>query len=184
MITKQTLLDFMGRKRPIFYNDEALSKAVEISNDCAAEKSVTLNADVKTVSDGVYFNGEFFKGSKLSAHLKGCTSAVLFCATLGDGFDRAIERSKYESLELATLIDYAGLVMIEELCDKINLEISDAYNNKITSRYSIGFDDTSIKDQQKFLDLLNATKKIGVMTTAGDMMRPTKTVTAIVGIYD
>ena len=50
MITKQTLLDFMGRKRPIFYNDEALSKAVEISNDCAAEKSVTLKADVKTVS--------------------------------------------------------------------------------------------------------------------------------------
>ena len=103
---------------------------------------------------------------------------------LGDEFDREIERSKYESLELAYLIDYAGLVMIEQLCDEINCEIAKEYKGKITARYSIGFDDTSIKDQQKFLDLISATKKIGVMTTKGDMMCPTKSVTAIVGIYD
>ncbi len=184
MISKNALLLFMGNERPVFYNDETLSKAVALANACAAERSVVKLADVETVPDGVYFNGEFFKGSKLSAHLDGCKRAALFCATLGDEFDREIERSKYESLELAYLIDYAGLVMIEQLCDEINCEIAKEYKGKITARYSIGFDDTSIKDQQKFLDLISATKKIGVMTTKGDMMCPTKSVTAIVGIYD
>lgn len=185
-LTKQELLEqICGRKKPIFYNDEILTSAVRLSQATANEKTVWKVVAVNRLTDKTVFDNSLsISGSSLAKHLDGCKKAALFCMTLGDDFDRLIEKTKYENLELAYLIDQCGLILVEKLCDKIQSEIYNAIGGKITARFSIGFDDTKLAEQQNFLNFLNAPKLIGVSTTKGDMMRPTKSVTGVIGIYD
>lgn len=185
-LTKQELLEqICGRKKPIFYNDEILNSAVCLSLAATNEKTVWKTVAANRFSNKTIFDNSLsISGASLAEHLDGCKKAALFCVTLGDDFDRLIEKTKYENLELAYLIDQCGLILVEKLCDKTQSDIYDANGKKITARFSIGFDDTKLAEQQDFLNFLNAPKLIGVSTTKGDMMRPTKSVTGVIGIYD
>ena len=73
-----------------------------------------------------------------------------------------------------------GAERAESLCDAFNNEIREKY---ITApRYSPGYGDVGLENQRVFFRLLDCPKNIGV--TLGDnlMMKPTKSVTAFIGI--
>ena len=50
------------------------------------------------------------------------------------------------------------------------------------SRFSPGYGDWDLGEQQKIFRLLNCPKTIGLTLTAGGIMAPTKSVTAVIGI--
>lgn len=49
-------------------------------------------------------------------------------------------------------------------------------------RFSPGYGDWQLEDQQKILQLLNCEKKIGLTLTDGYMLTPVKSVTAVIGL--
>ena len=53
-----------------------------------------------------------------------------------------------------------------------------------TSRFSPGYGDYPLRCQREILQYADAPRKIGVTLTAGDMMVPHKSVTALVGLAD
>ena len=70
---------------------------------------------------------------------------------------------------------------VEQCVDGVNGIISSEYGPS-RPRFSCGYGDLPLSLQREIFPALQVTKNIGVTLTDGDLMMPTKSVTAIVGI--
>lgn len=124
-------------------------------------------------------------GNSISEHLKGCEGAVLFAVTLSEGVDRLIRRLELSSMASAVIVDSMASAAIEQVCDIAEQEILEKLSGRYaTWRFSPGYGDFPIESQKKFLEVLSASKRIGVNITQGGLMTPCKSVTAVMGISD
>jgi 5-methyltetrahydrofolate--homocysteine methyltransferase len=124
-----------------------------------------------------------FIGDDIKELLLKCDKAVLFCATLGAGADKIIEKSRFISPELQLISDALCNAAIEQVCDKIEDEIKEKYRGaELTMRFSPGYGDFPIEAQSALLKALGAQKYIGVTCLPSYTMKPTKSVSAVVGI--
>lgn len=194
IITVEELLKEVSHSRkPIFYNKEKFEKAVEIANNSIFPKHIEqkheIGIDCTNAKPVVEVGNTLLKieSQDLAMHLSDCRECYLFCATLGRQVDLEIELAKAIDAELAYLVDFCYLCLIEKCCDLITESIeveAKKQGKKITSRFSLGYGDTALGLQKDFLNLLDAEKRLGVQLTNGNMMLPTKTVTAFVGIIE
>lgn len=124
-------------------------------------------------------------GNDIASHLEGCKSCVLMCCTLSDAVDRLIRVAQIDGMTDALILDALASAAIEQICEKAEIEIRAKYPDKhFTWRFSPGYGDFPIEAQGKFLDVLFASKRIGVCVNDGGMLTPAKSVTAIIGISD
>lgn len=126
------------------------------------------------------------KGESIKEHLKNSEEIYLMAATLGSEIDRKISYYEKKSVTKSMIFDACATTAIEEACDQLEKEIKEkvltAGNEAITFRYSPGYGDLSIAIQKEFLRILKAPKKIGLTASKYNMLLPTKSVTAIIGI--
>lgn len=119
----------------------------------------------------------------LSRHLAGCSSVVLFAATLGLEPDRLIARTERISPAKAAMLQAVCTERIENLCDLFEADIrgeAEARGGSIRTRFSPGYGDVPLQlQQQVFLALKPAA--IGLTLNGSLLMSPTKSVTAIIG---
>lgn len=118
------------------------------------------------------------KSQSLKKHLAGCREVVLLGASAGLGVDRVITACGKKSAALGLAADSAGGVLVEAVCDEAEKIIGKAH----PFRYSPGYGDFALEEQRTLCALLQLEKTIGVTLTEGLMLRPTKSVTAIIGI--
>lgn len=128
------------------------------------------------------------KGESIKKHLKNSKEVYLMAATLGTQVDRKIAYYEKISVTKSMIFDACATAAIEEACDQIELEIkkkvlADGHQG-ITFRYSPGYGDLGIDIQQKFLKILKAAKKIGLTASQYNLLLPSKSVTAIIGVLD
>ena len=116
----------------------------------------------------------------LAKHLSGCKSAYVFAATLGSDVDRVIMKYSGVSPALSVMCDTYASLQIECFCDKIEREA--VKDKSAVSRFSPGYGDLSLDMQKDILKDLSAQSEIGLYLTDSDLMVPTKSVTAIIGI--
>lgn len=127
-----------------------------------------------------------FKSRSLAKHISGCRKIVIFAATVGIGIDRLIGKYSMISPSKALVFQSIGAERIESLCDTFcsDTEIFCGDGNHCPkSRFSPGYGDFAIEAQTDIFRLLDCSKKIGVSLCDSMLMSPTKSVTAIVGIY-
>lgn len=125
------------------------------------------------------------EGIDIKNHLKGCKKCVILIATLGIEVEKLIILTEKLSLTKALILDACATTYIEEICDKAEEEIKLQEKEKgfnITWRFSPGYGDLSIGIQKDILNVMDANKAIGVMTTSHSILFPRKSVTAIIGI--
>jgi len=125
------------------------------------------------------------ESQSLCTNLSGCEKSILFAATLGIEIDRQMR--KYERIDMTKAVVWQALAAsyIEEYLDAKQEELSRLYveeANILRPRFSPGYGDFSILHQKDVLDMLDATKQIGIALTDGYMLTPTKSVTAVIGI--
>lgn len=160
-------------------SDDGTLKLIE---ECKADlvKYAKLKACLKEVEvriDGDEIDLGFkVKSNDLTKNLKGSKKAILFCATAGSAADRLI--LKYVKTEPSKAIVYDAIAsdMVEQFCKYIN----SLYDAK--PRYSCGFGDFGLEYQHFFIEHLDTARKIGVTLTNGNLMTPTKSVTAVMGL--
>ena len=111
-----------------------------------------------------------------------CDEVFLFAATTGPAVDREIKRSAVISPVDNVLTDAAGGAAAEAACDAVDAQLAALIGYPLCQRFSPGYSELSIACQPDFLRLLDTQRKIGLSITAGGMMAPMKSVTAIVGI--
>ncbi len=122
----------------------------------------------------------------LEKRLKDCSEAYIFAATVGSEVDRIIRAEAAKSGLFGLCADAAGSAAVESVCDRLNDEISAICKREgkdTKTRFSAGYGDMSLEYQREICDLLDTKKHIGVALGAGVMMMPSKSVTAIIGVY-
>lgn len=126
-------------------------------------------------------------GNSIKEHLEGCEKAVLIGVTISMDVDKLIRTAQITDMAKAIIIDSLASVAVEQVCDKVEELIkNELAEYKQTWRFGIGYGDLPLDIQGTFLDVINAPKLIGLCISKSNMLVPTKSVTAIIGLskYD
>ncbi|MBM6924791.1 Vitamin B12 dependent methionine synthase activation subunit [Pseudoflavonifractor phocaeensis] len=123
------------------------------------------------------------QSQKLATHLEGCTSALLFAATLGVEVDRLIARSAAGRVAQAAVDQAAAAALIEAVCDDACHQLAGRYPGQyLRPRFSPGYGDFPLSAQPELLARLDAPRKIGLTATSAHLLAPVKSVTAVIGV--
>ena len=123
------------------------------------------------------------EGESIRELLASCHAVVLFAATLGSEMDAAIRRAQHQNLGDAVILDAASSAAIENVCDNLCADLAEELAPEyLTDRFSPGYGDFPLSQQQAFFRLLDISRRIGVSLTESGLMVPQKTVTALIGV--
>ena len=166
---------------------QLLLKCGKALMDAADPRSVSQTFPVRAdpESGHVEIAGTALRTKKLAKHIKGCTEAILFAATLGIEVDRLIRKAGIADMSQAVILQACAASLIEAYCDECELPLAaDAATRRLylRPRFSPGYGDFPIEYQKELLAVLNAPKKIGLTATDSMMLTPTKSVTAVIGL--
>ena len=184
---RKEILRYMACKEEDSNIQNLLDKFLPLVKMTALPKGSYAFFDLEKGEDAVFIEKESLKSKALYKNLKFCKSAILFSLTLGIGIDRLI--SKYSVLSPASALCINGIAtaLIEEyaniFCGEIK-EILKGENLFLMPRFSPGYADFDLKNQNLFIKLTNAEKICGINLTDGYMMTPSKSITAIMGVSD
>lgn len=187
-VDRSEIARFMGIKGEADSNAKKLIEEALFSLlPAVSPRFVKRNFLLKTEKNSVFLGDWEIKSASLAAFLSDADEAILFCATLGSGADRQIQKNLLIRPSLALAQQACAAAMIEAFCDSVCLEFAEEMAQKNLSpkpRFSPGYGDFSLDCQEKILSLLDAQRKIGVTITDASLLTPTKTVTALVGFSE
>lgn len=133
----------------------------------------------------ILFEGVRTKSRQLSKNLAGCGEILVFAATLGLGADYLIQKYNHLQMSRAVILQAAAAAMIEEYCDQVCSGLKAEYEAQglyLRPRFSPGYGDFPLECQPYLLECLDAGKQLGIRLTAGCLMMPSKSVTAVMGL--
>lgn len=124
-------------------------------------------------------------GQDIRDHLRGCGQVVLMAATLGAEAEALIRRAQKKDMADAVILDAVGSAAIENVCDNLCADLTETLSpRRLTDRFSPGYGDLPLSDQETIFRILELERRIGVSLTAGGLMIPQKSVTAFIGVAD
>ena len=127
------------------------------------------------------------KGNDVRAMLAPCREAVLLAATLGAESEQLLLRMQAKDAAQALLLDAVLSAAIEAVLDAreeaLRGELA-AQGRYLTDRFSPGYGDMPLAQTREICEVLGAQRAIGLTVSAGGVMIPRKSVTAILGISD
>lgn len=163
--------------------DETLHRAGEAVLAQAQPRGVWRVFPLTRSEEGLSIGGMELVSPTLSRHLEGCTQAALLAVTLGLDIDRLIQRTLLTDAGQAVLMQGCAAALLEGVCDAQEEEIAAAHPGQfLRPRFSPGYADLPLDCQGAILSRLEAPKRIGLTVTAAQMLLPTKSVTALVGL--
>ena len=176
------------------------SEVVQLMRDCINEvsrqKACTFNLSyrilpIKSMKEGnIDFEAVKIQSHDLERCLKDCNRVVFMAATIGHGYDRLIQKYKRIDSARTLFLQAIGAERIETMLDTFCKElpgkieaITGEKDISIRPRFSPGFGDLTLKIQPQVLEIFNAYKRLGISLNDSLLMSPSKSVTAIIGIY-
>lgn len=163
----------------------------ELIDEVYEELSMVITPDyiykeyaLTRTNDGIIIDGCEFKSKKLLNHLKDCSSVILFSATLGREADKLMEEYSETDIAMSAVTQAVGGSLVENLCDVGVEEIKGQIKGEFRPRFSPGYGDLHLSVQRDFFKLLPVKEKLGIQLTESFMMKPTKTVTAFIGVIN
>lgn len=144
-------------------------------------------------------------GNAIQEHLAGCERAVLLAATLSASVDTLLRQMPLrEGMAAAMAADALASAAVEQVLDLAEEEIlqllaavettqllaAEGTSQRLaaepvfehTFRYSPGYGDFPLEVQPRFLEVLDAPRRIGLTASPSLLLVPTKSVTCIFGI--
>lgn len=144
---------------------------------CYGIYDITINSDI------VDFGFVSVNSKNLAFNLNNCSKAILFAATCGIKIDRLVKSYSNISPIKSLCFNSIGAERIEALCDKFNESITDKYIYT-KPRFSPGYGDLDISFQKNIFKELSCESNIGLFISDSLQMVPSKSVTAIIGVYN
>lgn len=139
-------------------------------------------------SDCVHLEGTslVLPGSHIARHVKGASAVVLLAVTLGFDCERLLRQTACVSATEGLIADACASSMVEHAAEVFSEEIAAtaaSENLRCGKRFSPGYGDFPLAIQRDFLVALGATKILGIQVTEGDLMVPTKSITAVIPLF-
>ncbi len=190
-IVVEDLTDLLGFENEIIPEpfpeiiEKALNQAHRLCNVRGGYK-IFNSIEIDTFKESITINDQTFLPSKIIiTQLKKSTSAALYICTAGAEISmHSNEISSQGDPLLGYVFDVIGSVTVEKAMDKIqkSLELEFLKSNlNISDRYSPGYCEWSVAEQQKLFALL-PDKFCGVSLSDSSLMNPIKSVSGIIGI--
>ena len=146
-------------------------------------RGVRRRLNIAIEESGMTAEGFRFASCALSQNLRGCKEACFAAATLGAEADRRLRRYAAVDLPRAAVWQAACAAYLEEYLDEMeNALRAEAPGLYLRPRFSPGYGDLDISNQQAMFALLDLEKRLGLSLTPAWMMLPEKSVTAIIGL--
>lgn len=155
----------------------ALEKELVAVLDC---KMAAVRVPVLCRGDAVDLGFLKVNSKNLSGALGDSREAFVFSVTLGMGVERMLARLSKTSVSAHYIADALSSAYAEALAERAQ-EILDSHA-KTKKRFSPGYGDLPLDIQPKILSALSADKLLGITLTDTLLMKPQKSITAIVGI--
>lgn len=180
--------DYEEVLKTLGYDDSIDESVKELLLVCKKELQEVINAcfvyrvfdycDCEMKGSGFELEGETIK-----EHLNKCGKCVCLCVTLGSDIDNLIRKKQITSMAEAMTIDKMASFVVEKACDKAEEIIMKNFEGcEKTFRYGLGYGDFPVTKQKEFLDMLDASRQVGVYVNEASMLMPTKSVTCLIGI--
>ncbi len=118
-------------------------------------------------------------------HLDGCEKVICMATTVGAAIEQEITKKFERGDYLASvLLDAAATAAVEQAADLMEKNFAAQFSKdgyKMRWRFSPGYGDWNLTEQEKFFKICGA-EKIGLHLTSAMMLEPRKSVTAIIGL--
>jgi len=165
--------------------DDTVARCLTIARPRATLASYELRS---VTDDAVELEGCTLRltGRDIATHLNDACEVVLFAATLGADVDRELRLLSLTDPLGQLVFDSVATALVERAADaaEARARAYAANQGRFTSwRFSPGYGDLPLDVQGSFLAVLDATRQLGITLTPSNLMVPTKSVTAIVGIH-
>lgn len=125
-------------------------------------------------------------GTDISRHLGGASGCVVMAVTLGLSNEREARRLSVVDPVLAMLFGSAGSALVETAVDACCDDVARSVEGRgfsVGPRFSPGYGDLPLSTQPDIVRALQADKNMGVIPQDSGMVIPTKSVTAIAGLF-
>lgn len=127
------------------------------------------------------------EGASIAEHLRGAREVALMAVTLG-------ARSEQELRRLSAL-DPLDALLYDAACSSLVEAAADAFEGQVVSaalerglvtnfRFSPGYGDLPLEAQPAIVRALRADVRLGLTVLPTNLLLPTKSVTAVVGLFD
>lgn len=188
-IDENEVLRYLGYKGQKI-EEELLLKirdTIEEGKKLFAPKIIYKEYPINILENGVEVIGTtlVLEGNDIKKLLIDSSRCILMAATIGNYIEKKIRLYERIDLTRGMILDSVSTTAVEDLCDKvcdlIEKDIIEDFE-ELTFRYSPGYGDLSLNIQKNFIEVLDATRKIGVNVSEHMLLFPRKSVTAIVGI--
>lgn len=184
-------------KEPEFDEREALRYAgmrgedegvAALLSEClaAARECVVYRAAWRELSADDPFVRSLISASGSAGELLfGASSVIILAASAGAALDRGIARLSVTSPARALLLNAIGTERVESLCDAVVEDIKKtlAADVTLTRRFSPGYGDMPLSFVADILSLLDAGRTLGITLNESKIMSPSKSVTAVIGVF-
>ena len=151
----------------------------------SAPKSIYREYPCKVNGDKVLLGEYAIQSANLAKNLKGCERAVLLAATIGRAADFMVKKYSLTNMAKAAIVQAAGAAYIESYVDEVQSAIQKEAAGRglyLRPRFSPGYGDFALDCQKELCSMLECSKRIGLTLTEGNLMMPTKSVTALIGL--
>ena len=169
--------------------DEATSADVERNlkrlHEIVDVRAVASLRPVTKTGDTIVFGDFSTESVMLQKNMKTSEYALLFAMTLGAAVDRLISRLLVTSKADAFITDACCTEYLESYANHYCAQVRDEaaeYDLIAHPRFSPGFADFGLEFQWPLIRSLHADKKMHIALTEGNMLVPTKTITALMGL--
>lgn len=195
-LSREDALRYLGYREHHNPDPGLMQKFERLAQACEQENSVTFTWRIfETIpaEDGLVQSVVRFAdtplalpGKSIAHHLRGALFAACLACTLGFANERELKRVAAQSTTDGVIYDACSSALIEAGADAAQEDIARAVKESglhVGLRFSPGYGDLPLSVQPAFLEALEATRAIGVSLTSEHLMVPTKSITAICGLY-
>lgn len=126
------------------------------------------------------------RDASIVAYLQGADRCALIACTLGMAGDRRLRQLGMVDPLSQLLYDAAASALVESGAEAVSRDIerwAAGQGMHTGYRFSPGYADFSLSVQPQLLAALDATRRLGMTVTDSMMLVPSKSITAVVGIY-
>lgn len=127
------------------------------------------------------------RGRDIYHHLKDARWCTVLACTLGMDNERRLRVLGAQSPLDAAIYDAASSALIEAAVGRLDSMVQDAASAAGLScnwRFSCGYGDCPLEAQGRLLASLDAARRIGITVTPADLMTPSKSVSAMIGVFE
>ncbi len=125
-------------------------------------------------------------GNSIKEHMEGAVAVGVMAVTVGMGVEAELRRLSLTSPVDQLIFDAAATAAVERAADACEASlVREAHDRGLYTnfRFSPGYGDMPLETQRVLLDSVDAQRRLGITLSRANLMSPTKSVTAVLGMF-